>query len=80
MVEGQEYQAVTENMSANGVLLRMDTALETGTKIEFLVEIPAGIFGLLETAAMHCIGKVNRVYKRASSIYVAAIIEEYRFQ
>lgn len=80
IVNGQEYEAVTENMSASGVLLRTNTLIKTGTKIEFLVEVPAGVLGFLETAAMHCIGRVTRAYEQAPYIYAAAVIDEYRFQ
>jgi hypothetical protein len=80
MVDGQEYEANTENMSANGVLLRLNSLLEVGTRLEFLIEIPAGALGLQQTAAMHCIGKVIRAYGNAPDAYAAAVIEEYRFQ
>jgi PilZ domain len=80
MVNGQEYEAKTENMSASGVLLRLDTFLEVGTQLDFLVEVPAGALGLKESAAVHCTGRVIRAYRHSPNVYAAAVIDEYSFQ
>ncbi|MBT9333277.1 PilZ domain-containing protein [Paracidobacterium acidisoli] len=80
IVEGIVYEGQTENMSASGVLLRLNKLLTSGQKVEFLVEIPSGMFGLQQTAAVHCTGRVIRSYHEETYTYAAAIIDEYSFQ
>ena len=76
----REFVGTTENISANGVLFRLTEHLSANTKIEFLLEIPAGeLFGD-NTAAVHCLGRVIRTYRESSSYFAAAVIDEYRFQ
>ncbi|MBX6360376.1 MAG: PilZ domain-containing protein [Acidobacterium ailaaui] len=76
----QEFQAVTENISAHGVLFRLEQYLPVDTEIEFLVEIPAKILGNEGTAAAHCAGKVVRSYEEGHYYFAAATIEEYSLQ
>jgi hypothetical protein len=76
----REFVGTTENISSNGVLFRLKEQLPTNTKVEFLLEIPAGeLFGD-NTAAVHCLGRVVRSYQESSSCFAAAVIDEYRFQ
>ncbi len=85
LVAERQYEAVTDNISANGVLLRMRTAkdselLTPGTAVEFLIEIPEGTIAPNETAAVHCSGRVIRSYGARRATYTAAVIDEYSFQ
>lgn len=80
LVEKNYYEAVTDNISANGVLLRMHELLKPGTVVEFLIEIPEGTIAPNETAAVHCSGRVVRSYGIPSATYAAAVIDEYSFQ
>jgi hypothetical protein len=77
------YQATTENISANGVLFKIDKtdeALAPGTEIDFLIQVAEGTTGAEETAAIHCLGRIVRAYDDGSTTHAAAIIDEYRFQ
>jgi PilZ domain len=74
------YQATTENISANGVLFKLDEVIEPGTEVNFLIEVTPGTTGPAETAAIHCQGRVVRAYQEGSTAHAAAIIDEYRFQ
>lgn len=77
------YQATTENISANGVLFRIDKteeALTPGTEVDFLIQVAEGATGSDETAAIHCLGRIVRAYDDGASTHAAAIIDEYRFQ
>lgn len=77
------YQATTENISANGVLFRIDKtdeAFAPGTEIDFLIQVDTGTTGAEETAAIHCIGRIVRAYDDGATTHAAAIIDEYRFQ
>lgn len=84
MSSGKHYQATTENISANGVLFRIndvpESELAPGDNVDFLIEVTEGTTGPEETAAIHCQGKIIRSYQDDSASHTAAIIEEYRFQ
>jgi PilZ domain len=74
------YEATTENISANGVLFKLDEVIEPGTEVNFLIQVAEGTTGPEETAAIHCHGRVVRAYQEGSKTHAAAIIDEYRFQ
>jgi hypothetical protein len=80
VADAKLYEAVTDNISANGVLLRLGELLEPGTVVEFLIEIPEGTIAPDESAAVHCSGRVVRSYGIRSVTYAAAVIDEYSFQ
>ena len=80
MTSGKLYQAMTENISANGVLFKLDEVLEPGTEVDFLIQVAEGLTGFRETAAIHCLGRVVRAYQDGATAHAAAIIDEYRFQ
>lgn len=80
LAEGQQFEALTEDLSASGVLFRLREPLRTGQEIEFLLEIPAGMLEFSATAAVHCLGRIIRTYWVHGQPFAAAIIDEYRFQ
>jgi hypothetical protein len=80
LVSTKHYEAVTNNISANGVLLHLDELLVPGTTVEFLIGIPEGVIAPNETGAVHCTGRIVRSYSDSSETYAAAVIDEYSFQ
>lgn len=78
--DAKQYEAVTENISASGVLFHLNELLTPGTEVEFLIEIPEGNIGPFETAAVHCTGRVVRAYGKPPGAYAAAVIDHYSFQ
>ncbi len=76
----EEFHGVTENVSANGVLFRVNQPVSVGMEVEFLLEVPESVLGDGCGAAAHCAGKIIRSYKKGPHYYAAAIIEEYSFQ
>ena len=76
----KQYDAVTDNISASGILFHLDELLPPGTEIEFLIEIPEGTIGAQQTAAVHCTGRIVRSYLESSKAFAAAVIDEYSFQ
>ena len=80
MVGSEEVKAVTVNMSNNGVLLEVPHAIPEKTGLEFLLEVPREVTLNSSTAAIHCAGHVIRSYQENGSCFVAAVIDEYRFQ
>ncbi|HTX41064.1 MAG TPA: PilZ domain-containing protein [Acidobacteriaceae bacterium] len=77
---GRELKAVTEDLSASGVLFRLPESLPLGQEVEFLLEIPAGLLDFSHTAAVHCRGRIVRTFWKGGSPWAAAVIDEYRFQ
>ena len=80
MVNGEELQAVTVNISHNGVLLRAPQTVSADAGLEFLLEVPKEVTLNNTTAAIHCAGHVIRSYQEDGSFYIAAVIDDYRFQ
>ena len=80
LAEGCNNEALTEDLSASGLLLRLQEPLQEGQHIEFPVEIPAGTLDVSVTAAVHCSGRIVRSYWNDGQPFAAAVIDEYRFQ
>lgn len=80
LADGEQSEAVTENISASGVLFRLREPLHVGQEVEFLIEIPAGILDFAHTAALHCRGRVVRECGEGGRALAAAVIDDYRFQ
>jgi len=80
LAEGNDNEALTEDLSASGALLRLREPLQEGQQIDFLVEIPAGTLDFSVTAAVHCSGRIVRSYWNEGQPFAAAVIDEYRFQ
>lgn len=80
VAETRQFDAVTDNISASGILFHLDELLPPGTEVEFLIEIPEGTIGVQQTAAVHCTGRIVRSYVEQSQAFAAAVIDEYSFQ
>lgn len=80
MASDKLYAGTTENISSNGVLMKLDNAIAPGTNVDFLIQVEEGTTGPDETAAIHCLGRVVRAYEDEATPHAAAIIDEYRFQ
>jgi hypothetical protein len=80
LAAGGQFEAVTDNISAHGVLMHMDELLPAGTEVDFLIEFPPGLISPDQSAAVHCSGKIVRSFRNQSTAYAAAVIYEYSFQ
>ena len=80
IAEDRHVAGTTENISASGVLFRLEENIAVNVPVEFLLEIPSGNLPGEHTGALHCLGRVVRSYQGNSSSYAAAVIEEYSFQ
>jgi hypothetical protein len=76
----QEESAQTRDVSARGICFFLDSAIETGSPIEFTLTLPPEIT-LTESIRVRCKGKVVRVENGApdGKVAVAAVIDEYEF-
>jgi hypothetical protein len=75
--EHGELNAVTENISANGLLFVSDHLPEIDSRIEFTIAMPSAIMGSQKDVTIHCIGRVVRHYLDGSEKKAAAVIDEY---
>lgn len=72
-----ELEAVTEDVSANGLLFTGPVLPKTNTRIEFTMTMPGAIMGNTKDTVVHCTGRIVRHQKRATDEIAAAVIDEY---
>jgi PilZ domain len=72
-----EFNAVTEDVSASGILFGADPPLPVGSRIEFKLAMPAEIMGAPDDVMLHCVGRIVRHQMTAGKSLVAAVIDEY---
>jgi ABC-type transport system involved in cytochrome c biogenesis permease component len=77
--ETGDLQAVTENISANGVLFQLATPLMVGTLVSFTIAMPAEAMGTPTDVVLHCAGRVVRCTPDVKMAHVAAVIDKYHF-
>ena len=76
---------MTGNLSAAGVYIRADAAMEVGSTVEFEIALPPEVTGAKENVIIHCKGRVVRSDDPASagsggeSRGVACVIDSYDF-
>jgi hypothetical protein len=73
----RQYKAVTEDVSANGVLFTADELPAIGTKVEFELKMPAAIMGGVDDVLLRCVGRIVRHQRTADKTMAAAVIDEY---
>jgi len=72
-----EMEAVTENISANGLLFVGEELPPIDSKIEFTIAMPSAVMGTTKDVTIHCIGRVIRHYLQGGQKKAAAVIDEY---
>jgi hypothetical protein len=70
-------EAVTENISANGLLFVSDRLPDIDSRIEFTIAMPSAVMGSATDVTIHCIGRVVRHYLQGGEKKAAAVIDEY---
>jgi hypothetical protein len=75
--EQGELDAITENISANGLLFVSDSLPEVDSRIEFTIAMPSAVMGSATDVTIHCIGRVVRHYLQGDEKKAAAVIDEY---
>jgi hypothetical protein len=71
----------TENISANGVLFRMDADVPIGSAVDFTISLPADVVGAAEDVQVDCRGRVVRSFEEDGGRRgVGVVIDEYRFE
>ena len=79
-----ESSGVTGNLSAAGVYIRADAALDVGSPVEFEIALPPEMTGAKENVVIQCRGRVVRTDEPATSKPaegrgVACVIDSYEF-
>jgi hypothetical protein len=72
-----QYRAVTEDVSANGMLFTAEELPEIGTKVEFELKMPAAIMGGADDVLLRCAGRIVRHQQSGGKTMAAAVIDEY---
>ena len=75
--EDGELDAVTENISANGLLFVSDRLPAVDSRIEFTITMPSDVMGSDKDVTIHCVGRVVRHYLEGGEKKAAAVIDEY---
>ena len=72
-----EFHAVTENVSANGMLFLAEDLPDIGTQVQFELKMPAVIMGGHEDVVLNCVGRIVRHTESEGKTGAAAVIDEY---
>jgi hypothetical protein len=82
--EAGQHAGITGNLSAAGVYIRADAALDVGSNVEFEIALPPEVTGAKEPVIVQCRGRVVRTDEPASgdpknNRGVACVIDSYDF-
>ena len=72
-----EMDAVTENISANGLLFTADFLPAVNSRIEFTIAMPSAVMGSTRDVTINCVGRVVRHQITGGVKKAAAVIDEY---
>jgi len=78
--QGSSYSALTENISANGVLFAMDRDVPVGSMVDFTITLPAEVLGTRQNVQIDCRGRVVRSFEDRGRRGVGVLIDEYHFE
>ena len=70
----------TQNISANGVLFRLDSDMPVGSMVDFTISFPADVVGTAADVRVDCRGRVVRSYEEGGRRGVGVVIDEYHFE
>jgi hypothetical protein len=73
----REYHAMTEDVSANGLLFTADDLPPVNSEIEFRLTMPAAIMGGTDDVTLHCHGRIVRHSRSDGRTMAAAVIDDY---
>jgi PilZ domain len=79
--EGGDQATETQNISANGVLFRLDSDMPVGSMVDFTISFPAEVVGSDNDVRVDCRGRVVRSYdEEGGRRGVGVVIDEYHFE
>jgi len=77
--DGQEIEAMTENISATGVLFVVNRPLPLQIPVRFTMKMPGEAMGTPVDVVVNCGGRVVRCTTSGGCTRAAAVIDEYYF-
>ena len=78
----ESHEGQTDNLSAAGVYLSLDSSLGVGSTVEFDITMPASVIGSEKDVRIHCNGRVVRTEgpkEGTKNSGVACVIDRYEF-
>ena len=72
-----DYQAMTDDISANGLLFTGEHLPMVDSVIEFTINMPSAVMGTDSDVEVHCLGRVVRHTRLGNCEQAAAVIDEY---
>lgn len=75
--DGREYRAVTEDVSANGLLFTGDDLPPVDAEVTFRLKMPAAVMGGPKDVLLDCVGRIVRHEESAGRHMAAAVIDDY---
>ena len=75
--EDGERAAVTEDVSASGVLFAMEMLPALDSRVEFTITMPAAAMGSETDVTVQCTGRIVRHEQSGQVSRAAAVIDEY---
>jgi hypothetical protein len=75
----RECAARTQNVSASGVLIELNSRLHIGQEIRFSLRMPGAVLGTAHDVLVQCVGRVVRCSISQTQYLAGATIDEYQF-
>ncbi|HEX9199827.1 MAG TPA: PilZ domain-containing protein [Acidobacteriaceae bacterium] len=69
--------AITKDISSNGLLFVSTHLPKIGSSIEFTMDMPSEVMGWASDVSIHCMGRVVRHQHSGQESMAAAVIDEY---
>ena len=70
-------EAVTENISANGLLFVGKKLPSVDSRVSFTMSMPSALMGTEADVMIYCSGRIVRHQQQGSDTMAAAVIDEY---
>ena len=70
-------EAMTKDVSSNGLLFVAPNLPQVGSSIEFTMDMPSAVMGSATDVSVHCFGRIVRHQHSDHESMAAAVIDEY---
>ena len=77
LANDERFDAMTEDISANGLLFVGERLPKKDSRIEFVISMPSDVMGSASDVMVHCVGRVVRHEQEGDQQRAAAVIDEY---
>jgi hypothetical protein len=70
-------EAMTRDISSNGILFEAAVLPEIGSQVQFSMDMPAQVMGSPTGVSIHCTGRIVRHQTNGHESMAAAVIDQY---